>query len=53
MWTEFICQLFLPPIDINVNSLVLKIQAVTINEPATGRRVDLKMETLPRISSTY
>jgi hypothetical protein len=24
-------------------------QTVTVNEPATGRGVDLKMETLPRI----
>jgi hypothetical protein len=29
---------------------MMHIQAVTVNESATGRVVDLKMETLPRIS---
>jgi hypothetical protein len=30
--------------------VTFQIQAVTVTEPATGRGVDLKMETLPRIS---
>jgi hypothetical protein len=30
--------------------VTFKIQTVTVNEPATGRGVDLKMETLLRIS---
>jgi hypothetical protein len=31
--------------------VTFQIQAVTVNEPAAGRGIDLKMETLPRISS--